>query len=154
MTAPDSPRIFVPPPLMFAVAIALGVMIDGNVFERRHFTHLFQYSGALLALPGLLLILGALGLFRRAGTRPEPWEPSSALVMTGIYRFTRNPMYLGMALVAGGVGFYFESIVAGLLLAGVIALMDRVVIPREEDYLLRRFGAEYETYRSRVRRWL
>ena len=150
----DSPGIFLPPPFLFGVAVASGVVIDGNSFERAHVFHPLQYGGVALALAGLLLIGTALGLFRRVGTRPEPWEASSALVTGGIYRFTRNPMYLGMALAAAGVAVFFESLVAAVLLAGVIVVIDRWVVAREEAYLVRRFGDEFDAYRKRVRRWI
>ncbi len=149
----DSPRIFVPPPLMFTVAVAMGVCLDGNPFQRAHVIHPLQFGGIAFALPGIFLIGAALGLFRRSHTRPEPWEPASALVTGGLYRFTRNPMYLGMALASAGMALFFESLIAAGLLTIVIAVMDRVVIAREEAYLLRRFGAEYAAYRDQVRRW-
>jgi len=154
MSSNDSPRIFLPPPFLFAVALALGVLLDGNALDWTHVTHTLQLVGIGIALFGIALIGAALGLFRRAQTRPEPWMPSSALVTAGIYRFTRNPMYLGMATVSGGVALFFESVLAGALLVAVVIVIDRLVIAREEAYLARRFGAEYEAFRNRVRRWI
>lgn len=154
MSGSDSPGVFVPPPFLFAVAVAAGVLVDGNALDWTHITHPSQLAGLAVALTGFALIGLSLGLFRRFRTRPEPWQPSSALVTSGLYRFSRNPMYLGMALVSGGIALYFESIIAGVLIAIVIAIMDRFVIAREERYLARRFGAEYDAYRLRVRRWL
>lgn len=74
----DSPGIFVPPPLMFVLAVAMGVMIDGNWLERGHVTHPIQLAGMAVAAIGFGLILISLGLFRRFKTRPEPWEPRLA----------------------------------------------------------------------------
>ena len=150
----DSPGIFVPPPLMFAAAVAMGVMLDGNWLKRGHVTHPIQLAGMAVAVAGLALILVSLGLFRRFKTRPEPWAPSSRLIATGLYRYSRNPMYLGMALLAVGVLIFCESLAGALFLAVVLVIIDRVVIAREEEYLSRRFGADYEGYRVRVRRWL
>lgn len=154
MSNSESPGIFVPPPLMFAAAVAAGVLIDGNVLEWRHIVQASQFAGLGVVSAGLVLIGVSLGLFRRFRTRPEPWQPSSALVTSGIYRFSRNPMYLGMALASAGIALFFESIAAGLLLAIVVAVIDRFVIQREERYLAGRFGAAYAAYRARVRRWL
>lgn len=154
MTDRDGPGIFLPPPLMFAAAVAVGVLVDGNVLQWRHVTHSSQFAGIGVAVAGLALIIVSLGLFRRFHTRPEPWQPSTALIRSGIYRFSRNPMYLGMAVLSAGVALYFESIAAFILLAAVILVIDRYVIAREEAYLAETFGADYASYRAKVRRWL
>jgi len=150
----DSPGIFVPPPLLFIVALGIGVLVDGNVLRWRHETHLSQWAGAAVALAGFLLIGVTLALFRRHRTRPEPWEPASTLIAAGPYRLSRNPMYLGMAITAAGIAQFFESIVALVLIAAVIIVIDRWVIAREEAYLARQFGDEFSAYRRKVRRWI
>ena len=153
MSEANGPGVFVPPPLIFAVAMAAGVLIDGDALAWRHAGRPAQVAGAALAVAGLVLIGGALGLFRRARTRPEPWRPASVLIASGLYRFTRNPMYLGMTLVSAGIAIFFESIAAAILLAVVVPIIDRFVIAREEAYLLRTFGQPYAAYRKTVRRW-
>lgn len=150
----DSPGILVPPPFLFVTALATGVLIDGNVLRWRHVMHLSQWAGVAVALTGLALIGVTLALFRRHRTRPEPWEPASALVEAGPYRFSRNPMYLGMAVAGAGIALFFESVAAFVLLAGVVIVIDRWVIAREEAYLVRRFGDAFAAYRERVRRWI
>lgn len=102
--APDHPRVFVPPPLVFSVLLLVGLAAD-----RSKNPALF---GVAIGLIGLVLIVLALGLFRSRKTRPEPWHPSSALVTTGIYRVTRNPMYLGMTLLSLGIALFFVRITA------------------------------------------
>lgn len=154
MSASDSPGIYFPPPLLFVSALVLGILFDGNLLDWRHVTHPLQALGVAVALVGLALILISLGLFRRFGTRPEPWEASSTLIRSGLYRVSRNPMYLGMAVTSAGVAIYFESVAAGLLLAVAVVAIDRFVIAREERYLERRFGEDYVAYRAKVRRWL
>ena len=150
----DSPGVIVPPPFFFLTALAAGVLIDGNVWTAHHMVHASQWAGAPVAMGGLALIGTTLALFRRFRTRPEPWEPDSALIAAGPYKVSRNPMYLGMALASAGVALFFESIAAVLLIVMVVILIDRFVITREEAYLKRRFGAEYDAYRRRARRWL
>ena len=124
-------------------------------------------AGMLLAWRGLAcaatgvagLVLCALGVlpFRRAGTTVDPTRPerASALVTTGIYSVTRNPMYLGMLLVIIAWGLYLANAV-GLILAPLafVLYLDRVQIPREERALATAFGSDYTGYASRVRRWL
>lgn len=155
MSESDSARIFVPPPLIFLTGLILGLVIDGRIVVGLPDAPLWQRALAvLLMIAGVGLMVSGLRRFSKAGTRPEPWAPSSALVSSGIYRWTRNPMYLGMAVLYGGIALLFASPAAGLLLLPVLAIMNFVVIRREEAYLLRRFGAEYDAYRRQVRRWL
>ncbi len=84
----------------------------------------------------------------------DPWRASSALVTSGPYRFTRNPMYLGMASLYAGIALAFGLLWSLALLLAVLVVIDRGVIAREERYLERRFGDEYRIYKQQVRRWL
>lgn len=154
MSDTDNPGVYFPPPLLFVSALVLGILFDGNLLDWRHATHPVQAIGVFVALAGLAVIALTLGLFRRFETRPEPWESSSALIRSGLYARSRNPMYLGMAITSAGIAIYFESLTAGLLLGLVVVAIDRLVIRREERYLERRFGEEYRTYCAQVRRWL
>lgn len=149
-TSEDNPRVRVPPPLIFAGFLALGLVIDRDAFRAGP----AQLAGVALAAAGIALIAISLGLFAGAKTRPEPWQPASSLVDRGLYRFTRNPMYLGMALLSLGVALAFSSLAGVLLALAALAIIDRTVVTREEAYLTRRFGAEYSAYTRRVRRWL
>ncbi len=156
MAERDSPGVRVPPPLIFVATLGIGAALDYVVFKdmtvaaapARH------VLGALWAACGMLAISLALNLFRRAGTRPEPWQPSSAIVATGVYRYTRNPMYLGMALLYMGLALILDSVSSLMLLVPLLIVIRYGVIGREEAYLERKFGEPYRQYRSRVRRWL
>ena len=152
----DSAGVRFPPPLVF-----LGLLLLGLAAERLTGRLSFGLgrtvalaAGAALVVAGLALILAAAGRFRRAGTRPEPWQPSTALVAAGVYRFTRNPMYLGMALVHAGLAFAFDGPLALAALPLALLVIDAQVIAREERYLEAKFGEAYRAYRQRVRRWL
>ncbi len=156
MAERDSPGVVVPPPLIF-----IGTLIGGLVLDRYVVSSTTSVGsatryvvGGLVALAGAAVIALALNLFRRAGTRPEPWQPSSAIVETGLYRFTRNPMYLGMALFYAGVAIMLDSVVSLLLLIPLLFVIQRGVIGREEAYLEQKFGETYRQYKARVRRWL
>lgn len=150
----DGPGVFVPPPLQFGAAVTAGVLLDGDALAWRHITDPAQLAGIAVALAGLVLVAICLGLFRRFRTRPEPWQPDQALIASGVYKLSRNPMYLGMALLCLGIGIFFESLAGIVLLGVVLVVIDRYVVAREEAYLARRFGTEYEAYRAKVRRWL
>ena len=150
MTSDDNPRVFVPPPLMLAAFVGTGLLIDCGPLANR----LVLAAAVIVGLAGLGLIASALGLFFRSKTRPEPWQPASFLVAAGPYRFTRNPMYLGMILVGLAVALAFSSIAAAMLSLLTALIVDRIVIRREEAYLTRRFGKDYQAYCDKVRRWL
>lgn len=92
--------------------------------------------------------------FLRAGTATLPTSPTSAIVATGVYRFTRNPMYLALTLMLIGLGFALGSAWFWVSAAVAAALVTKLAIAREEAYLERKFGAAYLAYKGRVRRWL
>jgi protein-S-isoprenylcysteine O-methyltransferase Ste14 len=110
--------------------------------------------GAALALAGLAVMLLAVAAFRRAGTSPNPTVATRALTFEGPYRFTRNPMYLGLALLLAGLAGIGNALWPLLAVIPVVAIIRTQVIAREETYLENRFGEEYRAYRGRVRRWL
>lgn len=110
----------------------------------------------VVAAAGAAIALVGVAAFRRAKTTVNPLAPAavSALVVTGIYRRTRNPMYLGMLLLLLGVALWSANALSFLVAAGFVPLMNRLQIGPEEEILAARFGAEFAAYRSRVRRWL
>lgn len=153
---PASAGVRFPPPVLFVAGLLAGWVIDRYVRA----LPLTQSPGALV-MPAVAVIGLALGLmisgvltFRRAGTAIIPHLPASRLVQWGPYRFTRNPMYTGLTLVYIGVSALLNSGWPLLLLPLVLFTLTRLVIRREEAYLHSAFGAEYDAYRSRVRRWL
>lgn len=150
MTAEDNPRVFVPPPLVLSAFVGVGLLIDGGPMEASLVLAVAMIAG--LAVLGL--IASALGMFFRSKTRPEPWRGASFLVAAGPSRFTRNPMYLGMVLVGLATALAFSSAAAAILALQAALIVDRIVIRREEAYLMRHFGDEYRAYIGRVRRWL
>jgi protein-S-isoprenylcysteine O-methyltransferase Ste14 len=108
------------------------------------------------AAAGAVTIVLGVASFRRAGTTFNPMKPetTSSLVVSGVYAFTRNPMYLGSLLVLIGWAIYLSNALAFLLLPVFILYMNRFQIEPEERALTSRFGQEFAAYKSRVRRWL
>lgn len=152
----DNPGVIAPPPLIFASALILGIAIDRFVAGgASHAPAAFRYAiASSLGFAAAIVLVGALGLFRLAGTRPEPWKPTTAIVTGGVYRITRNPMYAGMALAYASVTVLVGGLVTLALLPAALAAVHYGVILREERYLEAKFGAEYLRYKSRVRRWI
>lgn len=108
------------------------------------------------ALLGALLALVGVVSFRRARTTVNPMSPasSSALVTSGIYRLTRNPMYLGFLLMLLGWGVWLANAAAFAAVPGFVVYLDRFQIRPEEEALASRFGREFGEYTARVRRWI
>ena len=155
-TGDTTPGVIAPPPLLFLGALAAAAAIDFCWLRVSTGLpgSLRLGAGALLAAAAGALCIAALGRFRRAGTAVEPWRPSTALVTDGVYRFTRNPIYLAMALLYAGLALVLDSVVALVLLPPLLALVQVGVVSREERYLESRFGDVYRRYRASVRRWV
>ena len=151
--AEDHAHVAAPPPLIYAAALAAGLVL--NHYQPRGFLPA-PWPGILGPIFCALTLVGlpAFLAFRRAGTDPRPWIPAAQLVVTGPYRFTRNPMYLSFTCLYLGVTFWTNDLWALILLPLVQLAMTFGVIKREEAYLERHFGEPYRTYRTKVRRWI
>ena len=150
---PDSAGVPFPPPLIFLAGYGAAMAADG-VFRLPAPADWVRPAGALLTVAGVLPLAWALLRFARAHVNPLPTRAVDTLVIAGPYRYTRNPMYLGMLLLYLGVALLTRLTWALLLAPLVVVVVNRIVIAREEAYLTRRFGEEYGAYRRSVRRWL
>lgn len=146
----------IPPPI-FALACAicmytLSQWIPGWRWNWPYNFHL----GMVVALTGIAFDLLGVLAFYRAKTTVNPLKPSatSSIVQGGVYRFTRNPMYLGMLLVLAGYALYLSHPLALLLLPVFVVYLTRFQIMPEERILKEKFGATYSSYASHVRRWI
>lgn len=110
--------------------------------------------GWLLLLLGVALVVVAAGLFKLKGTTVDPTKEPGKLVADGIYRFSRNPMYLGMLLSLVGFQFVSNSVAGFVFPATFFLYVDKVIIPREEGVMEGVFGEAYRKYKSRTRRWI
>lgn len=150
----DSAGVRVPPPLIYVVTFASGVGAELAVATPDVPVGVAIVVGVVGLALWMVLDPLAMWVFRRGGTQVPPSRPSSALVSAGPYRISRNPMYLGMLVLYAALALTFAFWWSLALLPFVFAFVDRVVVPREEAYLERRFGTEYRTYRGKVRRWI
>ena len=142
------------PPLVYLATIVTGFLLEfawPSTFLPRDFA---IPLGVALVVAAVALFVYSVGRFRAAGTPVPGNQPTTAIVRAGPYRFSRNPIYLAFSLLQLGIALGFDSLwlVATLIVA--IALMTAVVIPREEWYLEKKFGAEYLDYKAQVRRWI
>lgn len=113
-----------------------------------------SYTGAVIILGGLSIVIVAARLFQIHETAIVPFEESSALVVNGIYRFTRNPMYLGMVIVLTGIATLLGTLTPFLPIPVFAILIQRLFIVKEEAILTETFGEQYREYRQSVRRWI
>ncbi|CAN5542709.1 isoprenylcysteine carboxylmethyltransferase family protein [soil metagenome] len=149
--------VYVPPPLWFVAGLFAGWIADRYLLALPMPNALASSArsmGPLVMLIGVVLLGSGLMTFRRAGTAIVPHRPAARIVSSGPYRFTRNPMYTGLALVYVGVAGILASWWPLLLLPVVLFAVFQLVIKREEAYLRSAFGEEYAAYCARVRRWL
>jgi protein-S-isoprenylcysteine O-methyltransferase Ste14 len=145
-----------PPPLIYLLGLVAALLINRAVrlpLAAPEPRWMF-WLGILAMVAGALFSAWGISTFRRHGTPVIPFHPASTVVRSGPYAFTRNPMYVGMTTFFIGGGFLLDTWWAFVLLPLVVLLIDRQVIAREERYLASAFGAEYDAYRSAVRRWV
>lgn len=141
------------PPLIYGVPLIAGIVADRVLSNKP----LPPASGLLSIgcfLAAASIVAPAFGAFKKAGTAIDPFEETTALVDSGPYRFTRNPMYLALTLAYAGVAFAARRAAPFALLPAVLWTMQHGVILREERYLERKFGKAYREYLQRVPRWL
>jgi protein-S-isoprenylcysteine O-methyltransferase Ste14 len=146
----------IPPPIV-ALAFALAMAACAYVLPIASvsFSGRGLAAGAILTA-GLAVILASVLQFLRARTTVNPLAPEAAtsLVTNGLFRFTRNPMYLGMALILAAWAIWLANGVGALLPLGFVAYINRFQIAPEERALRAHFGHEFEVYAVRVRRWI
>jgi protein-S-isoprenylcysteine O-methyltransferase Ste14 len=152
----DHPNIspMVHPPIVALMFIVIAYFLGRFVPLAFAAPEILRYIGLVLTFVGFLLGIGAFLEFRKARTTLDPHGSARQLVTSGIYRFTRNPIYLGFLLMVIGIplnsGLYWGIVVAPFY----VFLMYRLIIQHEEAYLERKFGKAYTGYTSRVRRWV
>ena len=150
----DNAGVIMPPPFIYGAGLLIGLGLD------------YLWPIALLPDRGRYLVgfimIGVSGVliarvvfeFRKAGTKLDPRRPTSAVVTTGPFRFSRNPSYLSLSLLYVGIGIAVDSVWVLGMLVPALTVMHYGVIFREERYLEGKFGEEYRRYKASVRRWL
>ena len=153
----DHPHVIAFPPLIFlgaqVLSWGLGIVMPWQWLPPA-FSTLALAFGVTDCLLAAFIALSAVAAFKRAGTHVEPHKPALVLVEDGPYRFTRNPMYVGLLLMHVGFSFIF-SLDWGLIVLPLFwFVLHKGVVLREEAYLLNKFGQPYADFLTRTRRWL
>ncbi len=155
-TSQDHAAVRVSPPLVFTATVAAAVLLHRLVLPLPlglpESVRGIAATGALLFGAGFMVT--SLALFHRTGQDPTPWKSTPEMIFRGPYRISRNPIYLGMALLQGGAGLYFSNgWIIGLLPLALLWVY-LTAIRHEETYLECKFGDAYLDYKSSVRRWI
>jgi protein-S-isoprenylcysteine O-methyltransferase Ste14 len=158
MTLPNErgAKVRFPPPLVFLGAIVLGVIVQRTavplslLFARG----LRVATGVLILACGVSLVVSARILFTRTGQSPIPWKPTPELILQGPYRFTRNPMYVGVTLFVVGLGLTVNNIWISLFAAPALLVVHFIAVLPEERFLAEKFGESYRTFHAQVRRYV
>jgi protein-S-isoprenylcysteine O-methyltransferase Ste14 len=153
-TPQDSPGVIAPPPLIGLAFVLAGLALDW-AWPLPFLPQVAQYAvGGALFAAALAPALWSFVLFRRAGTNVPTYRPTTALVVSGPYRLSRNPIYLAMTTLLLGIALMVDSLWLVGLLPPFALVLRYGVIAREERYLEAKFGDAYRAYKARVRRWL
>jgi protein-S-isoprenylcysteine O-methyltransferase Ste14 len=153
----DTAGVIARPPLLYGGFLLAGLALEWlwplGAFTALSWDRLLLTGGMLMAI-GVGLLVAAFRRFKAVGTNIPTWQPSTALATDGIYRISRNPIYLGLTLIYAGLAIALGSFWPLVLLVPLFLVMRYGVIAREETYLTRLFGDDYRAYCTRVRRWL
>jgi len=148
------PGVRIHPPVIYAISILLGIVLNNFwAWTMPYGIHGSLYGGIVI---GLVILIAGFSIleFHRANTDVRPDKPDSALITSGPYRITRNPLYIGLTLIQITVALWFDN--AWILVFAIpsVIVITQYAIVREERYLEKMFGQDYLDYKQRVRRWL
>lgn len=143
-----------PPPLIFLVVMIISYGVHYFFPVGLGGSSALKYIGILVIIFGISVVFLASRYFKHAETNIEPWKPTTKIISTGIYGYSRNPIYLAFCLVQIGVAVFLNSfwILISFILSA--SLVYQIVIKKEEWYLETKFGEDYIRYKNMVRRWL
>ena len=147
-------RVRIPPPLLFLLFSVAGGLVDSRWMHLPLPAALRLTLGGLLLLAGIGLGASTLQLFAKTGQDPEPWKPTPSLIAVGPYRWSRNPMYIGMTLLQAGAGLGLDMPWISLLALPALGAVHHFAVLPEERYLRHRFGDGYERYMAEVPRYV
>lgn len=142
------------PPTWMLIAIIAMLILNFLLPVARIVPALWNLSGLVFLASGITLNLIADRAFQRAGTTVKPYQESSNLVTGGVFQISRNPMYLGMVLVLIGIAVLLRTLSPLLIVIPFAVLINQIYIRVEERMLAEKFGARWQVYKAKTRRWL
>jgi protein-S-isoprenylcysteine O-methyltransferase Ste14 len=158
MTIPneDGAHVRFPPPLVFLGAVIAGALVQRTAvpLSLSAAATIRVAAGVFILACGIGLVLSARMLFTRTGQSPMPWKPTPELILQGPYRFTRNPMYVGVTLFVIGLGVAVNDLWISLFAMPALLIVHFIAVLPEERYLAEKFGAGYQSFLAKVRRYI
>jgi protein-S-isoprenylcysteine O-methyltransferase Ste14 len=152
--AQDNSGVRFPPPLVYVIGLLAGWLLERKYPLAALPRNFSIAAGIVLIVAGIALSRSGAQAIWRANSSIVPIRPTTAIASSGVFRFTRNPMYLGLVVIYAGIALLIRSAWAFILLPLVVLAVDRLVIAKEERYLTGKFGEQYLSYKGRVRRWI
>jgi protein-S-isoprenylcysteine O-methyltransferase Ste14 len=150
----DSAHVRIPPPIIVLLNVFLGILLNWiwpiQIIEGK----IGWVLGPILISVGVGTMIFCSRAFRKAKTNVEPWKTTRRIVTTGIYKYSRNPIYLSFIVIGLGIAFALDNLWIVLAQLSTIGFLQKYVISKEERYLESKFGEEYLNYRRKVRRWI
>ena len=145
----------IPPPAIFLTGVVVGVLLQNRFLPLSIALDpvLLLVAASVVGIVSISLLGLALAAHLRSGQNPEPWKSTPEVLTQGVYRWTRNPMYLGMALAQIALGVGLANAWMLILVPVTTFAVYHFAIRAEETYLSAKFGSDYDTYKQQVRRW-
>ena len=142
------------PPTWMLIALVAMLIFHFMLPIAKIVPTLWNLVGLFFLVSGITLNLIADRAFQRIGTTVKPYQESSSLVTGGVFQISRNPMYLGMVLILIGIAVLLRTLSPLLVVIPFAILIDQIYIRVEEQMLTEKFGAKWQAYKAKTRRWL
>lgn len=150
----NTSRSRIPPPIYFLLGISTMILLNYFLPISRWLNYPWRYIGILFIVPGFCLSLGSSIIFRKLGTNPRPGTRANLIVTKGPFRYTRNPMYLGLIIMLLGISILLGSLSPLFVIPIVFVILHNQFVLREEKWMEEWFGDSYREYKSKTPRWL
>lgn len=154
MTDSDSPGVKIPPPLCFLLFFIVGIFLNSAWIQGSTGPLVTAISGGIIFVISSVFLIKTARKHKQVGSNIEPWKPTTTIIVDGAYKYSRNPIYVAMAIAYAGIAISAYSLPALFLLPVCLGVIWCFVISKEEAYLEDKFGEEYLSYKMKVRRWL
>jgi len=142
------------PPFIALFYLLVAIGLDYFLSTKKIILAPYNLIGILIIIGGIILMITAVLLFKKEGTPKNPFKKPTVMITSGPYKFTRNPMYVGVTMVSLGIAVYFGTVIMFLAPLAFFLTINFTFIPREEKILETLFGQKYLDYEKKVRRWL
>jgi protein-S-isoprenylcysteine O-methyltransferase Ste14 len=150
----DNPGIIVHPPVFYIVGIVAAIILNKYYVFPINANETIKMASIVPFVVGVLFFIFAVKIFRQNKQSPSVHATSVKIYQTGVYAYSRNPVYFGVSLVMFSIALFFDNAWMILMLFLILIVMTQLVIKKEEIYLEKKFGSEYLEYKKKVRRWI